>query len=170
MISYQSMIDLDMDKYNNIDTDTDIDIDIDIDKYTDKNKDIENYQLCTICTNPFSDESKITLKCNHSFCYECLLESYKGSKCNYGASKNYRICPYCRTPSGYLPVKIGIKLIKGIHHPREFCSKISKAKGFGINKKQCLGIVKSGPNKGNQCNCQAKPSSDYCGRHLPKNT
>lgn len=120
---------------------------------------LDGDNLCPICNEDIPESDKITLKCNHSFCYGCLLESYKGTKCNFSvsSSKNHRICPYCRTPSGFLSLKPGMTPIKGIH--REF----GKSKCIIYN--QCKGIIKSGVNKGKQCSCKARPNSDYCGKH-----
>ena len=125
----------------------------------------ENGHSCIICYEKLDDKSpdKVTLKCNHTFCYECLLESYKGTKCNFTNHKTHRICPYCRTPAGYLSLKDGMTPLKGIH--REHGKKTSKSK---LLVDKCKGIIKTGKNKGNQCGCNCKIGSDYCGRHGPK--
>ena len=107
-----------------------------------------------ICNN--SLENEIKLSCNHSFCYTCLLESYKGVKCNFYL-KNHRICPYCRSPSNYLPLKNGGNPIKGIH--REYSN---TKKNIPLNK--CSAIIKTGINKGKQCGCNVK-TGNFCGRH-----
>ena len=123
-----------------------------------KNKDDD---ICPICKDDMEDD-KITLKCNHSFCYECLLESFRGTKCNYTAPKTHRICPYCRTPASYLSLKKGVIPIKGIH--REFGKFTNKPIGFI----QCGGVIKSGVNKGNQCSNNSKEGTHFCGKHTPK--
>jgi len=113
---------------------------------------------CMICFASLT-EGEIKLKCGHNFCYKCLLESYKGVNCN-NITKNHRICPYCRKPADYLPLREGITPIMGIH--REY-KKYKKPTQYV----QCVGIVKSGPNKGQQCTCKAR-TNGYCGRHVPK--
>lgn len=130
----------------------------------------EDENCCPICCNPFGTEpddvhQKIALKCQHNFCYNCLLESYRAVKCNFTTKTNNRICPYCRTPADYLPLPPGTVALKGIH--REYGKKISH-KPKPADFVQCLGILKSGPHMGQQCTCAAKPGTTYCGRHKPK--
>lgn len=120
---------------------------------------LDDDNCCPICSDTMKENEKITLKCNHSFCYECLLESYRGTKCNFTSQKTHRICPYCRTPASYLPLKLGIVPIKGIH--REFGLKKVKC----ITFVRCKGILKSGVNAGKQCSCKAKPNTEFCGKH-----
>lgn len=112
---------------------------------------------CTICYN--SMINPITLECNHSFCYQCLLESYKGIKCNFYL-KTHRICPYCRHPGNYLPLKKGLNPIKGIH--REYGKKKKKVNII------CSALLKSGPNRGKKCGCKVKDNGELCGRHKEK--
>ncbi len=137
-------------------------IDIDNDLFGEDTTDT----LCPICNDKLEENypEKITLKCNHSFCYECLLESYRGAKCNFTSGRPHRICPYCRTPASYLPLLDGMTPLKGIH--REYGKKSVK-KVLPVN--QCKAIIKTGVNAGKQCTCKAKLSGDYCGRHMPKN-
>ena len=120
--------------------------------------DFDNYNLeedqCLICYKNINNP--IILNCKHIFCYNCLLNSYKGKKCNYH-TKSSRMCPYCRTPSNYLPLINGIKPLKGIH--KEFYYK------HKVNINYCLALLKTGKNKGNKCNCKCISGSDYCGRH-----
>ena len=127
--------------------------------FTEKYEDYDNsVNNCMICFNPIKDQIK--LDCNHSFCYQCLLESYKGNKCNF-YTKSHRICPYCRHPGKYLPLQDGSNPIKGIH--REYGKK--KKKEF----KKCKAVLKSGVNKGQVCGCRVKdPKSEFCGRHKNK--
>ena len=72
-------------------------------------KDINNDETeCLICFDKTTDlnnvNDMITLECNHSFCYDCLLESYKGVKCNF-SNTIHRICPYCRKKAKLLLLK-----------------------------------------------------------------
>ena len=124
-------------------------------------KDINNNETeCLICFDKTTDlnnvNDMIILECNHSFCYDCLLESYKGVKCNF-SNTIHRICPYCRKKAKLLPLKEGLVPIKGIHYH----TKINKVKS-----KICIGIIKSGPNKGNLCSCKSKYNELYCGKHI----
>lgn len=116
---------------------------------------------CSICGNTL-DDTQITIKCNHSFCYECLLNSYQGKSCQFNASnKVVRQCPYCRTPADYLPLKPDQKPIKGIHKEYTYykASKVAK------NKTMCHAILKSGTRAGQPCNCKCLPNKQVCGRH-----
>ena len=119
---------------------------------------LENSMECQICFNQMDNYAQ-TLSCTHTFCYDCLLQSYKGERCNYNYQKNNRICPLCRNPAPYLPLKDGVKPIKNIHI--EATKKNYKKK---ILIEKCKGIIMSGPKKGEKCSCQAK-NNGYCGRH-----
>lgn len=125
--------------------------------------DLDNEDDCQICFSPCETEDMITLKCNHKFCYDCLLESYKGKMCNFSDSKAHRICPYCRSPASYLPLREGIKPIKGIHRNISKRSKPFNKKVIHISL-QCTAIIQSGPNVGKKCTCTAKDGG-LCGRH-----
>tara|TARA_Y100001970_G_C14159045_1_gene817393 strand:- start:598 stop:1062 length:465 start_codon:yes stop_codon:yes gene_type:complete len=66
--------------------------------------------ICNICLNTIDTKDNITtLKCNHSFCYECIFETYLFS------IGNTRVCPYCRKNGGYLPLPQGHKPSRKIH-------------------------------------------------------
>ena len=121
------------------------------------NLDEDEEEKCKIC---FLDPKHIIkLDCGHKFCYKCLIESFKGIKCNFCKKNSHKICPYCRTPTSYLPLIEGNIPIKGIH--REYGKNI---KPF----KLCDAILKSGLKKGNKCNCIVK-NGNYCGRHKKLN-
>ena len=105
------------------------------------------------------DKDSVILPCGHAFCYDCLIESYKAKLCHYSSIANNRICPYCRTPCPYLPLRNGYIPLKGIH--REYVSKSVHK----LMAAKCKGIYKSGPKKGKPCCAKAKLNSDYCGRH-----
>ena len=132
----------------------------DIEEYIDK---IDmNKEICLVCYSQKIDD-KITLDCKHSFCYECILKSYKGKKNNFSSIKSNRLCPYCRKQNGYLPLRENIEPIKGIHV--NFLTKIDKI----YNK--CCATIKSGPNKGLNCTNNSKliiNNKHYCGKHKPK--
>ncbi len=46
---------------------------------------------CLTCFDKI-DKDCIVLPCNHAFCYDCLIESYKGKACYYSSGSNNRIC------------------------------------------------------------------------------
>lgn len=120
---------------------------------------------CLVCYGGLNEGNEIKLKCGHSFCYDCLLESYRGEGCNHSSSKNHRICPLCRTTADYLPLRDGMVPLLGIHREYHKFTKKKKTACFV----QCKGILKSGPNKGKQCPCQARMGG-FCGRHGKKST
>lgn len=106
----------------------------------------------------------IKLPCNHVFCYDCLLQSYKGENCSYYSKPNYRMCPYCRAKTPYLPLKPNTKPLKGIH--REYNAKYANGQNkYKINMKICKATYTTGIKKGQACTACAKAGSDYCGRH-----
>ena len=123
---------------------------------------------CQICFAPNNPETSITLKCkygNHTFCYDCLLESYKGTHCNFSSSKIHRICPYCRSPAPLLPLREGMEPIKGIHRNATKSKKKKQTKLSLMSSLQtCKGIIQSGANKGKKCTCPVKLNG-FCGRH-----
>ena len=135
-----------------------------------------NYDLITYqdYSKELIDEGKfqiIKLICGHCFQYDHILKSYRITN---RASHNYvgkRICPYCRTHGGYLPLIKG-HYIKGVH----------KMRNAKIDKPKCSAKLKSGSFKGKICGCIAnekyfriksdpdnlsnKSSKEYfCGRH-----
>jgi hypothetical protein len=126
--------------------------------------DLDSDEGCQICFTSPEPENLITLKCNHKFCYDCLLESYKGKMCNFSDSKVHRICPYCRSPASFLPLRDGMKPIKGIHRNITKRSNILKTKTYIPTSEQCTAVIKSGPNMGKKCVCTAKQNG-LCGRH-----
>ena len=118
---------------------------------------------CGVCGDNMTDENKYTLPCKHSFCYDCLVHSFKGECCNYYYTKNninHRICPYCRAKSGYLPLRPGYKYTKFVHCPTDRI----------ITKSECKGFYKTGKSAGQPCKSKVDQNIGYCKRHLPKNT
>ena len=121
------------------------------------NNDLEE---CSICGLGLNEKYSITLNCNHTYHYECLLCSFSEIKKNSVKYNYVNRCPYCRQSCGLLPVVNGLaKIIPMIH--------------YKINDNQpeyeeirCKGVLKSGKNKGNVCNKKCQLGYEYCKRHL----
>ena len=112
-------------------------------------------EVCSICGDETSDKYIHTLKCNHSFHYECLLLSFK----NMGNNN----CPYCRSSNNKLPIINGVKkIIPWIHETYE-----TYDSDFILNYKvkKCEYVLKKGKNKGNQCQKACKLGFNYCQTH-----
>ena len=71
-------------------------------------------QICYICCETLEDNI-VTLKCGHSYHYDCIYLTYKANFNNGISSKKKRECPYCRREGGFLDLKIGYMPYKGIH-------------------------------------------------------
>ena len=105
---------------------------------------------CSICGEK-NEEFLHTLKCNHTFHYQCLFLSFK-------SDLKHRHCPYCRSQNNLLPVVRGLKKV----HP-----KIHDYNNLDISllNSKCAMILKKGKNKGNQCSKNCKLGSKYCVIH-----
>ena len=129
----------------------------------------EDKNQCQVCFKDLTEDSKIELKkCKHIFCYECLVSSYQNKNCNFTNPHSKRICPYCREPSESLALPKGDIPIKGIHSDYSYKLYYSNKNLVNDFQSKCVGIIKSGPNKGKQCNCKGKylfEGKMYCGRH-----
>ena len=121
-------------------------------------EDICNSDICLISHEKLDPFKKITLTCNHSFNYDCLLKSLEKNK-NYYNIRNLQKfiqykCPYCRNkPDRLLP----------------YIPEIYPKKLFGINwghrkaeTKQCSFIN----TKGKPCNKICL--NQYCEKHYVK--
>ena len=129
---------------------------------TPEDNDSDPDNSCLVCGDTL-DDGKVSLKCKHNFCYDCLLNSFQGKNCQYNNSKVSRQCPYCRRLAEYLPLKEGMVPLKGIH--REYTSKKSTNGYKTSSYPKCPAILKSGGNKGLPCNCKCLIGKDVCGRH-----
>ena len=107
---------------------------------------------CAICGLSINSKFPHTLKCNHTFHYECLFKSFKSIK-----NTN---CPYCRSTHNLLPVVNGLKKIDNSIH--EFCNNDNSE----YENKMCDAIIKKGPNKGKQCGNNCKLGYFKCQRHI----
>jgi len=108
---------------------------------------------CSICGDNLTDEGyKHTLKCGHSFHYECLLMSFK--------TMRNTSCPYCRSTNNTLPLVNGLKkLYPSIHDMHGWEQ---------YENKKCLHIIERGKNKGKQCSRYCHIGMDYCLTHNKK--
>ena len=109
---------------------------------------------CDICGDPHSLKYVQTLKCNHSYHYECIMKAFMCDR------KRSNQCPLCRQSHGLLPLVNGLsKLVKGIHY-------IDLTKG--LPKYECIpcdSILKSGNRKGSQCGSKCMIGFTMCKRH-----
>jgi len=132
-------------------------------------------ETCPICYDEL-DSTSITLKCNHTFHYNCILNSFKSSitKNSSNLLNKTRKCPYCRNDGGYLPLKDNSYPFKGIHleyYEIEQCllrndfDKLKIITDKYIDKSKCNAIIKTGINKGYQCKKNKKKNLDYCHLH-----
>ena len=110
---------------------------------------------CDICGDPHKLRYVQTLKCNHSYHYECILKSFMCDR------KRSNKCPLCRKCSGTLPLVNGLtNLIKNIHYTKEY--------PIDYVQVPCSVILKSGKRKGQACHakCMIGPyTSAMCKRH-----
>ena len=109
---------------------------------------------CDICGDPHKLKYVQTLKCNHSYHYECILKSFMSDR------KRSNQCPLCRRSHGLLPLVNGLpKLVRGIHY-------IDLKKGLPEYEcTLCNSILKSGKRKGLQCDSKCIIGLTICKRH-----
>ena len=109
---------------------------------------------CDICGDPHKLKYVQTLKCNHSYHYECILKAFMCDK------KKHNQCPLCRQSHGLLPLVNGLpKLVKGVHY-----MDLTK----GLPKYECTpcnSTLKSGKRKGLQCGSKCMIGFTMCKRH-----
>jgi len=107
---------------------------------------------CDICGESHKCKYVHTLKCNHSFHYECIMKSYVSSR------EKYNQCPLCRTKQGLLPLVNGLpKLIRGIHY--------TTPNPPPNTSTRCKVLLKSGKRKGFECGSKCILGFDICNRH-----
>ena len=123
---------------------------------------------CPICYEVL-DDSKITLKCNHTFHYECIKKTFM--------KNGNRLCPFCRVKSNYLELKKGDYPQRGIH--KEFVliekcirdndfKKISEITHQFLDHTKCNAIIKTGLKQGYQCGKKKKKGFNFCHLHQNK--
>jgi len=107
---------------------------------------------CDICGEPHKHKYVITLKCNHSFHYECIQKSFLCDR------KRKNSCPLCRGKHGLLPLVNGLpRLYSGIHfinkYPVDYvCT-------------PCNSPLQSGKRKGSPCGAKCMIGLQVCKRH-----
>ena len=86
------------------------------------NDQINDNNLCNICSQPLLPDDTIKLQCHHEYHYECIKAWYKKTMENVhgSASSKSRECPYCRKSGGYLPLREGDQYMKDIHSPKQW--------------------------------------------------
>ena len=113
----------------------------------------EDKLLCSICGEE-NDDVFHTLKCGHTFHYNCLYLSFKNMKNNS--------CPYCRSNKNTLPIIPGIKKI----HPLIHYGKIDYDVNYNNHTVQkCNHVLTRGKNKGVNCSKNCKLGYNYCTQH-----
>ena len=110
-----------------------------------------NTEPCAICgiSDPYM--FNYTLDCNHTFHYQCLLETFKHMKTHS--------CPLCRNTGNKLPRVNGLrKIIPHIHESScdEYVSQ------------PCQSIIQRGKNKGNTCGKHCQLGFNFCKTHLKR--
>jgi hypothetical protein len=124
--------------------------------------------ICSICHTDFDEEEDLNfkLRCGHKFHLECIFIIYSN---NLDSKKIIRQCPYCRKDGGYIRLDKNIIPIKHIHEEYNVFQEYINNKDTEqfmkfLNDKKCIAILKSGKNKGQQCN--NNPLHDkYCKKH-----
>ena len=107
---------------------------------------------CIICGECLEDKYSVKLECtcNYEYHYECIATTLKHDK--------YNKCPYCATPYQMLSLVNGLKKID---------SKIHKIdENIPYENIMCKTILKSGKNKGNECDKNCKLGYYTCARHI----
>ena len=116
----------------------------------------EDIEECSICGDELSIKYKHTLKCNHTFHYECLQKSLKFSKKNN--------CPICRDKFDFLEPVNGIKkLIIDVHYNNKNKEIINN-----YNNIKCDYIFTKGKNINKKCNKNCKLGFFKCNTHIKK--
>ena len=108
--------------------------------------------ICSICGDELNSEYPHTLKCNHSYHYQCILLSFK--------NMNNNECPTCRGGNNLLPLVNGLKKVyEGIHDTTHLQS---------FSNHTCNMVLKKGKNKGSKCSKNCILGREYCKVHYDK--
>ena len=107
---------------------------------------------CDICGEPHKLKYVQTLKCNHSYHYECILKTFTFDR------KKQNECPLCRAKNGLLPLVNGLpKLIRSIHYIDEYPLEYQPG--------TCTTPLKTGKRKGLGCGAKCMIGLPICKRH-----
>lgn len=122
---------------------------------------------CGICGLSIDDKFSHTLKCNHTFHYECLMKSFQST---HKYKKEYNHCPYCRKNTDYLPLVNGLKKVVPNVHCINTTSNIKEKKEELKNNysNRCEFLLTRGKNKGNSCGKNCNLGYNTCKTHMGK--
>ena len=123
---------------------------------------------CGICGLELKDKFSHTLKCNHTFHYECLMKSFSGTSASFKYKKEYNHCPYCRKNGDYLPLVNGVKKVIPNVHCMNTTKSIQDKKIILKNEysTKCVFILTRGKNKGSECGKNCVLGYTNCKAHL----
>lgn len=123
---------------------------------------------CGICGLSIDEKFSHTLKCNHTFHYECLMKSFQNI--NKYKKNIYNYCPYCRKNSEYLPLVNGLKNVVPNVHCINTTSNIKEKKEELKNNysNRCEFLLTRGKNKGNSCGKNCILGYNTCKTHMGK--
>ena len=123
---------------------------------------------CGICGLSIDEKFSHTLKCNHTFHYECLMKSFQNI--NKYKKNIYNYCPYCRKNSEYLPLANGLKKVVPNVHCHNNTSNIKEKKEELKNNysNRCEFLLTRGKNKGNSCGKNCNLGYNTCKLHMGK--
>jgi len=122
---------------------------------------------CGICGLSIDDKFSHTLKCNHTFHYECLMKSFQST---HKYKKDYNHCPYCRKNTDYLPLVNGLKKVVPNVHCINTTSNIKEKKEELKNNysNRCEFLLTRGKNKGTPCGKNCSLGYNTCKTHKGK--
>ncbi len=107
-------------------------------------------ETCSICGDSLKNDFSHTLDCNHTYHYQCILQSFK--------LMNNNECPYCRSNPHLLPLVNGLKKVyEGIHDTTNLNE---------FSNHTCNMILTRGKNKGKNCSRNCLLGRDYCKTHF----
>jgi hypothetical protein len=131
--------------------------------------DESNKEICPICCEEL-DGTISTLLCGHKFHIKCIYTSYIVETHNTNSNIPQKKCPYCRQHGGFLELEPNTIPVKWIH--KEYPDFIKASKNRDVEKLKlymnpikCFSILKTGINKGNQCNNKHIKETYFCKKH-----
>jgi len=120
---------------------------------------------CGICGLELNEKFSHSLKCNHTFHYECLMKSFQNIPKH---KKEYNHCPYCRKKSVHLPLVNGLKKIVPTIHCNNNAADLWTLNLLLKNEysNKCGHILTRGKNKGSECGKNCVLGYTNCKAHL----